>query len=330
MIKYIFFILFSFFLIIIFYFSYFKNKEKKRSINNENLQEEQVNLLISKLGDYDKEILRLKELILIEFAESKASSRERFDYIDKSFIELNKIFYSNKRGILANQYLERLLEMILPKDNLVYQLEYTLQKKTEKQEGLRVDAIIFGPENKNNLAIDSKFPLDNYLLMIDKNKTTKERQQAQKDFRNDLKKHVQKTSQYLSEEDNIHQCVMFIPSDSIYLMINELRFYEIIEIALSKKVWICSPTTFYIVLNQIELVNRNWELHKNSIEIIKDYLVIAKEFTRFSERWKEINRGLLSYIKKANELGITVNKIIEKNSKLQEFWSKKNKKRKTE
>ena len=236
MIKYIFFILFSFFLIIIFYFSYFKNKEKKRSINNENLQEEQVNLLISKLGDYDKEILRLKELILIEFAESKASSRERFDYIDKSFIELNKIFYSNKRGILANQYLERLLEMILPKDNLVYQLEYTLQKKTEKQEGLRVDAIIFGPENKNNLAIDSKFPLDNYLLMIDKNKTTKERQQAQKDFRNDLKKHVQKTSQYLSEEDNIHQCVMFIPSDSIYLMINELRFYEIIEIALSKKV----------------------------------------------------------------------------------------------
>jgi DNA recombination protein RmuC len=101
---------------------------------------------------------------------------------------------------------------------------------------LRVDAVIFGPEGKNNLAIDSKFPLDNYLLMIDESKSAEERTQAQKDFQTDCKKHVDKTSQYLSDEDSIHQAVMFIPSDAIYLSINELRFYEIIELALKKKV----------------------------------------------------------------------------------------------
>ena len=138
--------------------------------------------------------------------------------------------------MLGNSYLNELLGIILPKDDSVYQLEYTLLKKTEKGEGLRVDAIVFGSENKNNLAIDSKFPLDNYLLMIDESQSLEEKEQAQKDFQNDLKRHVDKTSQYLSEADSIYQCIMFIPSDTIYLMINELRFYGIIENALQKKV----------------------------------------------------------------------------------------------
>ena len=63
-----------------------------------------------------------------------------------------------------------------------------------------------------------------------------EREQAQKSFQNDLKRHIEKTSQYLSEEDSIYQCVMFIPSDVVYLAINELRFYRVVEDALQKKV----------------------------------------------------------------------------------------------
>src|SRR2546423_13482780 len=164
---------------------------------------------------------------------------------------------SSKRGMLGNSYLNELLGIILPKDDAVYQMEYTLTKRTEKGEGLRVDAIVFGAERKNNLAIDSKFPLDNYLVMSDESRTKEAREQAQKDFQQDLKRHVDKTSQYLSEEDSIYQVVMFIPSDVVYLAINELRFYGVVENACQKKVWICSPTTLYIVLNQIVLANRN-------------------------------------------------------------------------
>lgn len=72
--------------------------------------------------------------------------------------------------------------------------------------------------------------------MIDESKSPEQRTQAQKDFQSDCKKHVEKTSQYISPEDSIYQAVMFIPSDAIYLSINELRFYEIIELALAKKV----------------------------------------------------------------------------------------------
>ena len=216
-----------------------KQKEKSHSHQLSNLtqlQEQKISSLSTALNNSTQEIQTLKELILTNFADHGASFRERFDCLDKSFTELNKIFYSSKRGMLGNSYLNELLGIILPKDDSVYQLEYTLLKKTEKGEGLRVDAIVFGSENKNNLAIDSKFPLDNYLIMIDESRSLEEKEQAQKDFQNDLKRHVDKTSQYLSEADSIYQCIMFIPSDTIYLMINELRFYGIIENALQKKV----------------------------------------------------------------------------------------------
>ena len=44
-----------------------------------------------------------------------------------------------------------------------------LKKKTEKGEGLRVDAIIFGAEKKNTSRFISKFPLDDYFVMVDDN-----------------------------------------------------------------------------------------------------------------------------------------------------------------
>ena len=283
------------------------------------LQEQQLTSLTSQLANSHQEIQKLKELILTTFTDHKASWRERFDYLDKSFAELNKVFMSSKRGMLGNSYLNELLGIILPKDDAVYQMEYTLTKKTEKGEGLRVDAIVFGAERKNNLAIDSKFPLDNYLVMSDESKSPEAREQAQKDFQQDLKRHVDKTSQYLSEEDSIYQVVMFIPSDVVYLAINELRFYGVVENACQKKVWICSPTTLYIVLNQIVLANRNWELYKNSSEILKVYLEIEQEFGRFAKRWKEVNKTFSAAVKKIGDLEVTVGKILEKNEKLRSF-----------
>lgn len=303
-----------------------KPKEQVNQNETNKIQEQQIASLFAELDNSAKEIQALKELILTNFADNRAALRERFDYLDKSFTELNKIFYGSKRGMLGNSYLNELLSITLPQDNQIYQLEYVLKKKTEKGEGLRVDAIVFGSESKNNLAIDSKFPLDNYLLMIDESRSIEEREQAQRGFQQDLKKHVDKTSQYLSEEDSIYQCVMFIPSDVVYLAINEMRFYRVVEMALQKKVWICSPTTLYIVLNQIILANRNWELHKNSSKILETYLEITQEFERFAKRWREVSKTFTAAVKKVNDLETTVEKILEGNEKLRRVGGRKGEK----
>ena len=39
------------------------------------------------------------------------------------------------------------------------------KRTNNKEEGLRVDAIVFSADNRNNIAVDSKFPLENYLSL---------------------------------------------------------------------------------------------------------------------------------------------------------------------
>jgi DNA recombination protein RmuC len=156
-----------------------------------------------------------------------------------------------QRGRLGNTQLDQLLSLYLPKNDQVYQLEYRLKKPTGKGGFLIVDAIIFGIDQKNNIAIDSKFPLENYLLLHKENLSELEKKEIEKNFKNNLKDHIKKVAEYVSSEDNTEHAVMFIPSEAVFAKINEHSFYEILEFALEKKVSLCSPVTLAIIINQI-------------------------------------------------------------------------------
>jgi len=147
-----------------------------------------------------------------------------------------------------------LLSLYLPKSDKIYQTEFKLKKKrtNNKEEGLRVDAIIFGPEGKNNLAIDSKFPLKNYLSAADSNLTEKERKEFEKKFENDVKEHIEKVAEYISEEDGTKYAIMFVPSEVIFSKLFEQRYYDtIFRTALKKRVSICSPTILLVAVDQL-------------------------------------------------------------------------------
>ena len=84
----------------------------------------------------------------------------------QALTQINTILLSPlQRGRLGNTQLEHLLAIYLPHDGKAFQLEYRLKKPTGKGGFLIADAFLFGLEKKNNLAIDSKFPLENYLLL---------------------------------------------------------------------------------------------------------------------------------------------------------------------
>src|SRR4051812_5139811 len=100
-----------------------KSQQSQLDIEQKHQAKEQINNLSSELKQSASEIQALKDLLLTNFATNQASTKERFDYLDKSFNELNKVFASSKRGMLGNSYLNELLAIILPQDKQVYQLE---------------------------------------------------------------------------------------------------------------------------------------------------------------------------------------------------------------
>ena len=51
------------------------------------------------------------------------------------------------------------------KNDKIYQIQYTFPNSTI------ADAVVFAPEPLGTIAIDSKFPLENYRIMVDKNRT---------------------------------------------------------------------------------------------------------------------------------------------------------------
>jgi len=235
------------------------------------------------------------------------------------------LLHSNKRGTWGNTQLDQLLSSYLTKDNRLYKTEFQLNKKraNNKEEGLRVDAIVFSADNKSNIAIDSKFPLENYLSSTDSNLTEEQKEQLEKKFENDVKKHIDKVAEYISpEEDGIKYAIMFVPSEVIFSKINERRYYSIVEVAFKKRVSICSPAILLVYIDQVRLWNETWEQYKNLDKITSEIVKFWNNLRLFKERWEKIVETVESNnektLKAIKEFNTSTRKLIETGEKIKD------------
>lgn len=228
----------------------------------------------------------------------------------------NILLHPHERGKMGNMQLDQLLSLYLPRDQKVYQLEFTLKKKRLSGEGLRVDAVIFGVEGKNNLVIDSKFPLENYLMLNKKELSDTEKKEIEKKFKDNLKNHIKKVAEYISELDGTDHAIMFVPSEVVFAKINESGFYEIIELALKNRVTICSPMLLAVVINQILWANKTWEQYKNVDRIILELDKFWEELARFRERWEKVLKLTSDHYEAVKKFNITTDKLAKCGEKI--------------
>src|SRR6185437_12536627 len=221
------------------------NQQKETSKKQEELLKLRLDALSNQQKETSKKQEELLKLRLDSLGQELKTSKESLGKIN------NLLLAPFERGRLGNIQLDRLLSLYLPKDDKIYQLEYTLKKKTEKGEGLRPDAIVFGVDQKSNLAIDSKFPLDNYIASSQESLSEQEKEERIKKFKENIKTHIKKVAQYISKDDDVQNVIMFVPSEVIFAKINEQSYYDIIETALANKVYLCSPVTLAIIVNQV-------------------------------------------------------------------------------
>ena len=112
------------------------------------------------------------------------SQKEIVD-LSKNIISLEAILQDKKaRGVFGEIELYSLLKNIYGDNRKFWIPQYHLTN------GTIVDAVILGNGGINNLAIDAKFPLDNYRRMIDDTLDDLSRKQATKLFAGDIKKHL--------------------------------------------------------------------------------------------------------------------------------------------
>ncbi len=225
-------------------------------------------------------------------------AQEKIDSLTTNVVSLQDLLGDKRsRGAFGEVQLEALVRNIMPPQS--YDMQYTLPN------GARADCVLKLPDPTGMVAVDSKFPLENYHRMM-ANEVGSDKQ-----FKADIKKHVDDIgSKYIIPDVTSDGAVMFVPAEAVFAEIHA-HHPEVVEYAMQRRVWIVSPTTLMAVLNTARAVMKDVETRKQ-VHIIKDELgKLGKEFGRFDERMKK----LADHIRQAHEDALEVHTTSQKISR---------------
>lgn len=217
-------------------------------------------------------------------------AQKKIDSLTTNMVSLQELLGDKRsRGAFGEVQLEALVRNILPPS--AYEMQHTLSN------GGRADCVLKLPPPTGMVAVDSKFPLENFHRMFDRHVDETSRALAQKQFKADVKKHVDDIAgKYILPPETCDGAVMFVPAEAVFAEIHAYHA-DIVDYAMQKQVWIVSPTTLMAVLNTARAVLKDIET-REQVHIIKNELSrLGKDFARFDERMKK----LADHIRQANQ-----------------------------
>ena len=235
-------------------------------------------------------------------------AQKKIDTLSTDIVSLQSILTDKKsRGIFGEINLKHILVSIFgEKNDNVYRLQYTFPNTTI------ADAVIFAPEPLGTVAIDSKFPLEHYQKMVDKKLPQVDRNIAEKEFKVDVKKHIDAiASKYIIPGVTSDQAIMFLPAEALFAEINAYHT-DLIEYAHKRRVWICSPTTLISTFTIIEVLLKNMERDKYASIIHDELNKLGVEFGRYKERWDKLSRSIETVNKDIENIHVTTDKISKR------------------
>ena len=235
-------------------------------------------------------------------------AQKKIDSLSNDIISLQTILTDKKtRGIFGEVNLEYILSSVFGDNNKhIYEMQHKMSN------GYIADSILYAPEPLGTIAIDSKFPLEHYRLMVDKNISKLDRERFEKMFKADVKKHIDAISEkYIIPNETTDSAIMFLPAEAIFAELNAYH-QDIIDYAYKKKVWIVSPTTLISTLTVIEMVVKNIERDKYTSIIHEELNKLGIEFGRYKERWDKLSRSIDTVSRDVNDIHTTTEKITKR------------------
>lgn len=246
----------------------------------------------------------LKRLALIDEAQKKITE------LSSNVVSLQEVLSDKRsRGTFGEVQLASLIRNVLPESS--FSLQHTLSN------GTRVDCMLFLPEPTGNVAIDSKFPLESYRRMTDFSITEAERITAERQFKQDVRKHIQDIAgKYILPGETSDGAVMFIPAEAVFSEI-QAHHPDLVEQAHAAKVWMVSPTTMWATLNTARAVLKD-AATREQVHIIQEHLgYLAKDFERFRRRMDDLSKHIEQAHKDVENVNTSARKITSRFEKIE-------------
>jgi len=240
-----------------------------------------------------------KRLILIDDAQRKLTD------LSNNVLSLQEILADKKsRGAFGEVQLQNLIHNLLPTKN------YALQHQMSN--GLRCDCMLFLPPPTGNVAVDAKFPLENYQRYVDPDISEIERKKYMQSFVQDIKKHINDiATKYIVPNETADGAIMFIPAEAVFADIHS-KFPELVSLAQNKSVWLTSSTTLMAILSTASAVIKD-NATREHVDYIQEHLrALAKDFDLFNDRMTKLGKHIEAANNDVKQVHISANKISKR------------------
>lgn len=231
-------------------------------------------------------------------------AQKKIDGLTTNVVSLQHLLGDKRsRGAFGEMQLEGLVRNNLPPD------AYAFQEKLSN--GNRVDCLLILPPPTGKVPVDAKFPLENYSRMFDDGLSVVERDSARRQFKMDVKKHVDDISaKYIIANETSDGAVMFLPAEAVFAEIHAYH-HDLVEYAQKKRVWLTSPTTMMAIVHTVCTVMKDVQM-REQVHIIQSELgKLSVDFKRFDERMKRLADNIRKANEEAGQVEISSRKISD-------------------
>ncbi|MBS5451078.1 MAG: DNA recombination protein RmuC [Coriobacteriia bacterium] len=223
--------------------------------------------------------------------------------VRRSVEDMGAIMLNHKtRGTWGEYQLDVLLGDYAGASRDVYETQYHLAN------GTIVDAALHLPGTDCVLAIDSKFPLENYVAMQQPGLDEAARKAAHQRFVADVKERIREVAdKYVNAETDDH-ALMFVPSEAVFAQICA-DDADLFDVALRRHVAIVSPTTLMGTVTTIVALTNDFNRSQNVREVVELIVGLQENALRLAERMEDVERSFNALDRKVHDVGVSARKV---------------------
>jgi DNA recombination protein RmuC len=265
---------------------------------------------------------RLHSTLEVRLGESFKLVSDRLEMVNKGLGEmqalatgvgdLKKVLTNVKsRGIWGEVQLGNILEQVLAPE------QYATNVSTKKGSTARVEYAVRLPGQGNEgevvwLPIDAKFPLEDYLRLVDANENGDQAaaEEAAKQLEYRIRTEAREIyEKYLDPPNTTDFAIMFLPTESLYAEVAR-RPGLTEEIQRSFRVNITGPSTMAAFLNSLSMGFRTLAIQQRSSEVWTLLRAVKTEFSKFGQALDRTQ-------KKIQEASSTIEKAAGKSRRIE-------------
>ena len=236
------------------------------------------------------------------------SAQKNITDLASTVTSLQKVFDNKqRRGAFGQGRMESIVADGLPQG--AYEFQFTLSNNS------RPDCCIHMPDNRH-LIIDAKFPLE-ATTALENAKTDDERQQAMRQLRQNLGKHIDDISgKYLIKGETQDVAFMFIPSESMFAELYD-AFDDVLQKGYRAGVIIVSPSLLMLAIQVVQQIQKDARMREAADKILKEVALMIDDVERLKERVENLDKHFGNVNKDIEQIVTSAEKILSRGEKIQ-------------